>query len=181
MWRPPWTSRYSYPRVVVIWIDVYRAGKTRYTRHVCFSHQSTYVTRKLPTGGPRTWQHFMLTQQSWTDSLLPRKSTPNSTSQPSWVARGTCLSFSPKRNQLSSALETNIYWRTCYIGLLNPYHQHVINTFHTCSRGPTHRSLTDTGGGYSLGGADLPYHTPRPSQPMVLHFPHKDPARSQVN
>jgi hypothetical protein len=40
------------------------------------------------------------------------------------------------------------------LGLQSPYHQHVISTFNTCSQGPTHRSLTDTGRSYSLGGAD---------------------------
>jgi hypothetical protein len=42
-------------------------------------------------------------------------------------------------------------------------HQHAIGTFNTCSRGPTHWSLTDTGGDYNLGGAGLPHTTPRPS------------------
>jgi hypothetical protein len=66
------------------------------------------------------------------------------------------------------------------LGLLCPYHQHVIGTFNTCLRGSTHRSLTDTGGGYNLRGVGLPHHTPQPFQPMVLHFPPKGPARSQV-
>jgi hypothetical protein len=34
------------------------------------------------------------------------------------------------------------------LGLPGPYHWHTIDTFNTCSQGPTHRSLTDTGGGY---------------------------------
>jgi hypothetical protein len=38
--------------------------------------------------------------------------------------------------------------------------------------GPTHRSLTDIGGGYNLGGAGLPHTTPRPSQPAVSTFPY---------
>jgi hypothetical protein len=66
------------------------------------------------------------------------------------------------------------------LGLSGPYVWHAIGTFNTYSKGPTHRSLTDTGGGYNLGGADFPYLTPRPSQPMVLCFPPKGPARSQV-
>jgi hypothetical protein len=49
------------------------------------------------------------------------------------------------------------------LGLPGLYHWHVIDTFNTCSRGPTHRSLTDTGRGYSFEGAGLPHHTPRPS------------------
>jgi hypothetical protein len=35
------------------------------------------------------------------------------------------------------------------LGLSGLYHRHVIGTFNTCSRGPTHRSLTDTGRGYN--------------------------------
>jgi hypothetical protein len=38
-------------------------------------------------------------------------------------------------------------------------HQHAISTLNTCLREPTHRSLTDTGGDYSLGGAGLPLTT----------------------
>jgi hypothetical protein len=46
---------------------------------------------------------------------------------------------------------------------------------------PTHRSLTDIGGDYNLGGASLPHHTPCPSQPTVHRFPPKGSTRSQVN
>jgi hypothetical protein len=42
--------------------------------------------------------------------------------------------------------------------------------FNTCSRGPTHRSLTDTGGGYNLEGVDFSHTTPRSSQPVVSTF-----------
>jgi hypothetical protein len=48
-------------------------GKTRPTQHVCFPRQSTYVRYMLPMGSPCTWQPFMSHQQSWTESLLPRK------------------------------------------------------------------------------------------------------------
>jgi hypothetical protein len=46
----------------------------------------------------------------------------------------------------------------------------VIDTFNTCSRGPTHRSLTNTGGGYNLGGAGFPQITPRSSRSTVSTF-----------
>jgi hypothetical protein len=88
--------------------------------------------------------------------------------------------FLSQYNHWSSALKRNIYWWICYIGLLGPYHQHVISMFNTCSRGPTYRSLTDTGGGYNLGGAGLVHHTPQSSQPTVLHFPPKGLLRSQL-
>jgi hypothetical protein len=111
--------------------------------------------------------------------LFSRKSAPDSTSQPGWVARGTRLSFSP-----STAIEavslTQISVDGRLLDLLVSYHQHVIGTFNTCSWGTTHRSLTDTGGGYNLGGVGLPYHTLWPSQPMVLHFSPKGSALSQV-
>jgi hypothetical protein len=48
--------------------------------------------------------------------------------------------------------------------------QHTIGTFNTCSWGPTHRSLTNLGGGYRIEGADFPHTTPRPSQPVVFTF-----------
>jgi hypothetical protein len=68
------------------------------------------------------------------------------------------------------------------LGLPGPYHQHTIGTFNTCSRGPTERSLIDTGEGYNLGGAGLP-HTHSPTfptscphfslmAPPCLHFNH---------
>jgi hypothetical protein len=45
------------------------------------------------------------------------------------------------------------------LGLPGLYHRHEIGTFTTCSRGPTHRSLSDTGGGYSLEGDNFPHTT----------------------
>jgi hypothetical protein len=46
------------------------------------------------------------------------------------------------------------------LGLPDPYLWHAIGTFNTCSWGPTHRSLTDTGRGYNLGGVGFVHHTP---------------------
>jgi hypothetical protein len=46
--------------------------------------------------------------------------------------------------------------------------------------GPTHQSLTDTGGDYNLQGVAFPHTTLQPSQLMVLPFPPKGPARSLV-
>jgi hypothetical protein len=67
------------------------------------------------------------------------------------------------------------------LDLPGQYHRYAIGTFNTCSRGPTHRSLTDTGGGYSLGGAALPQTTPRLSQPAVSHFHLRAPPGLQFN
>jgi hypothetical protein len=79
--------------------------------------------------------------------------------------------FLSQHNHWSSALKPSIYWRICYIGLLGPHRQHVINTFNTCSWGPTHWSLTDTSGGYNIEGVDFPHHSSHPYQSTVLRFP----------
>jgi hypothetical protein len=157
-------------------------GKTRWTCHVRFPRQSTYARRTLPAGGPRTWQPFTRTQQSWTDSLLPRKSAPDSTSQPGWVVRGTCLSFSSNTAIEAVRLsQTSVDNRLR--GLPGPYHWHAIGTFNTCSWVPTPRSLTDTGGGYNIENLRIvttlspPFpsegSTDPPMAPPGLHFyPH---------
>jgi hypothetical protein len=67
------------------------------------------------------------------------------------------------------------------LGLLGSYHQYAIGTFNTCSWGPTHRFLTDTGGGYNFGGAGFPRTTPRPSQPVVSPFHLRAPPGLQLN
>jgi hypothetical protein len=53
--------------------------------------------------------------------------------------------------------------------------------FNTCSWGPTHQSLTDTDGGYSLRGAGFPRTTPRPFQPAVSTFHLRAPPDLQFN
>jgi hypothetical protein len=67
------------------------------------------------------------------------------------------------------------------LGLPSSYHRHAIVTFNTCSRGPTHRSLTDTGGGYSLEGVGFPHTTPQPSQLTVSPFHLRAPPSLQFN
>jgi hypothetical protein len=57
------------------------------------------------------------------------------------------------------------------LGLPGPYHRHAIGTFNTFSRGPTERSLIDTGGGYNLGGAGLPHTHSLTFPTSCLHFP----------
>jgi hypothetical protein len=83
--------------------------------------------------------------------------------------RGSVPSFSSKpTNEVVGLSQTSVVNKL--LGLLGPYQQHAIGTFNTCSWRPTHRSLTDTGGGYSLEGAGFPRTTPRPSQSTVFHF-----------
>jgi hypothetical protein len=67
------------------------------------------------------------------------------------------------------------------VGLLGSYHQHATGMFNTCLWGPTHRSLTNTGGGYNLRGAGLPHTTHRPSQPAISTFHLSAPTDLQFN
>jgi hypothetical protein len=86
-----------------------------------------------------------------------------------WLIHGSVPSFSP--TIASEAVEkSQASVDDKLLSLLGPYHQHVIGTFNTCSRGPTYRSLIDTCGAYNLRGAGLPHTTPRPSQPAVSTF-----------
>jgi hypothetical protein len=104
--------------------------------------------------------------------LLPRKSAPDSTSQPSWVARGTRLNFSYNTAieavRLSQASVDNRL-----LGLLSPYHRYAISTFNTCSRIPTPQSLTDTGEGYHIGNIGIattlspPFHSEGSTDPPI--------------
>jgi hypothetical protein len=67
-----------------------------------------------------------------------------------------------ERFRPSGYIATSAYWAH--------KHQNAISTFNPCSRGPTHRSITDTGGGYNLGVVGFPHTTLRPSQPAVSTF-----------
>jgi hypothetical protein len=145
-------------------------GKTRPTCHVRFPHQSMYAWRTLPAGGPRTGQPFMSHRQSWAGPLLPRKRAPNIIhSAPTDQSVGpypASLSSQPMKQWRQSQASIN----DRLLGLVGPYHHHATGTFNTCSWGSTHRSLTDTGGGYNLRGAGLP-HTHSPTFPTShLHF-----------
>jgi hypothetical protein len=96
------------------------------------------------------------------------------------VVCGTHPSFSPNTAiEVVGLIQASVDGRLR--GLLGPYHQHVIDTFNTCSRGSTHRSLTDTGGGYNLRGAGFPHTTHGPFQSMVSIFHLRDPPGLQFN
>jgi hypothetical protein len=83
-----------------------------------------------------------------------------------WSIHGSIPSFSPEPAiEAVGVKPPSVDGRL--LGLPGPYHRHVINMFNTCSRGPTHRSLTDTGGGYNLEGASMPHTTPRLFEPTV--------------
>jgi hypothetical protein len=75
--------------------------------------------------------------------------------------------FFSHHNHLSSARKPSICWwhATRLTRLISPAYDQYVQYLLT---GAIHRSLTEIGGGYNLGGAGLPHHTPRPSQPTVL-------------
>jgi hypothetical protein len=153
-------KRYSYPRVAAIRIDVHPAGENpTNTPHVSHA-QSTY--------GPRPYMsHVVNAQQPFTKSSIDlyRSTAPEmkgSRHNPQLDGRlihGSIPSFSPTiANEAVGKRQASV--DNQLLGLLGPYHQHAIGTFNTCSQGPTHRSLTDIGGGYSLEGIGFPHTTP---------------------
>jgi hypothetical protein len=78
--------------------------------------------------------------------------------------------FLSRANQWSSG-ESQTPINSRLLGLSGPYHQYAIDTFNTCSWGPTERSLTDTGGGYNLEGAGLPHTHSLTFPTSCLPFP----------
>jgi hypothetical protein len=170
MWRLPRTSDYSYPRVTAIQIDVHPTGEIlinmTYTLptpvHVCLAYASCGYSSYVATF------HESSTELSRATSL-ERKGSRHNPQHVGWPICESVPSFSPEPTlkqwgQSQASIDVRL------LCLLDPYHQHVIGTLNTCSLRPTHRSLTDTGGSYSLGGAGLPHTTLRPSQPAVSTF-----------
>jgi hypothetical protein len=156
-------------------------GKTRPTRHIRFPCQSTYAQRMLLVGDSHMWQPFTSRQQSLAGQMLPRKGAPKTIhSTPADRPAGPYLVSLPRQpmkqwGQSQASIDSRL------LGLLDPYHQHAIGTFNTCSWGPTHRSLTITGGGYNLGGPGFPHTTPWPFQPVVSPFHLRAPPGLQFN
>jgi hypothetical protein len=110
-------------------------------------------------------------RQIWTDPTAPEKKGPDTIhNTPTDRSTGPYPSFSPEpANEAGGVSQAPDGDQV--LGLSGPYHRHTIDTFNTCSRGPTHRSLLDTGGGYNLKGVGFPHTTLQLSQPVVSHFP----------
>jgi hypothetical protein len=129
-----------------------------------------YARRTLFAASPYTWQFFMSHQQIWMDPTAPeKKGSRHNPQHAGWPIRGSIHNFSPKpTNEAVDLSQASVNYKL--LDLLDPYHRHAIGTFNTCSLGPTHRFLTNTGRGYNLEGAVFPHTTPRPSQSAVSSF-----------
>jgi hypothetical protein len=143
------TSGYSYPRVVAIRIDIHPTGETRliYHTHPTLSPSMvpdhTYLTLSMHSN--LSCSH----QQSWAGLLLLRKRTPDTIYSTSADRSVGSYPVSLLRQPLKQWWQSQSSVDGRPLGLPGPYLQHAIGTFNTCSWGPTHRSLTDTGGGYN--------------------------------
>jgi hypothetical protein len=133
-----------------------------YAFHVSPRTSDVHFLQAVPVRGNRSWVTDRVRQShcSW-EKWLPTQSTTHRLSNPRVHTQS--LSWA---NQWSSG-ESQTSVDSSLLGLPGPYHRHAIDTFNTCLRMPTHWSLTDTCGGYNLGGAGFPHTTPRLSQPAI--------------
>jgi hypothetical protein len=145
-------------------------GKTQPTRHTLSTlsphmvHDHTYLTWS-------TYSNFSYRrQQIWTDPLHPRRRAPDTIHSTTVVrSTGSYLASLPQQPKSSGEKSTPVdNW---LLGLPGPYHRYAMGTFNTCLRGPTERSLIDTGGGYNLGGAGLSHTHSSTFLTSCPHFP----------
>jgi hypothetical protein len=92
-------------------------------------------------------------QQSWAGPLLPRKRASDKFHSTSAYRFVGLYPVSLPRLPLKKWGQSQPSVDGRLLGLPDPYIRHEISTFNTCSRGPTHRSLTNIDGCYNLGGA----------------------------
>jgi hypothetical protein len=108
-----------------------------WSQSICISHGEPIATfRELPTD--LDGSHYSR-EKGIPDYI------PNTSADPSMGSHPVSLILSTK--EVVGLSQTFVDSRP--LGLSGLYHQHAIGTFNTCSLGPTHRSLTDTGGGYN--------------------------------
>jgi hypothetical protein len=77
-----------------------------------------------------------------------KKGSWHNTQHTGWLIHGSISSFSSKTTIEAVGVKSP-FIDGRLLGLPGLYHRHAIGTFNTCSWGPTHRSLTDTDGGYN--------------------------------
>jgi hypothetical protein len=122
-----------------------------YASHASPRTSGVHFLRAVPVRDNLSWVINRVGQSHRSrEKWLPTQSTARQLTD-SWVH----TQFLSWPNQwISGESQTSINNRL--LSLPGPYHRHAIGTFNTCSRGLIHRSLTDTDGGYNLGGDSLP-------------------------
>jgi hypothetical protein len=109
----------------------------------CMVLNHTYLTRSMHSNLSHSHQH------SWAGSLLLRKRAPDTIHNTSANRSAGPYLVSLPRQSLKQWGKSQSSIDGWLLGLPGPYHRHAIGMFNTCSRRPTHRSLTDTGGSYN--------------------------------
>jgi hypothetical protein len=137
-------------------------GKTPPTRHVRFSHQSTYAS----CGQSPYVATFRESSTKLDKVTAPeKKGSRHNPQHVGWSIHRSIPSFSPEpTNEAVEKGKTSINNRL--LGLPGPYDRHAIGTFNTCSWGPTC---------YNLGDASLPHTHSLTFPTSCLHFPPKGP------
>jgi hypothetical protein len=109
----------------------------------------------------------------------PEKKGSRHNPQPDWVIHRSATQFLSQHSHWSSnERQTSINSR--FLGLPSPYHRHAIGTFNTCSRVPTPRSLTDTGGSYHIENLRIATVLSPPFPSEGSTYPPNGPTRSQI-
>jgi hypothetical protein len=153
-------------------------GKTRPTWYVRFPRQSTYAQRLLPAGSPHTWQLFVKSSTAMDrTTALEKKGSRHNPQRVGWSIHESIPSFSPEPAIEAVGVKPPSIGNQL-LGLPGPYHRHAIGTFNTCSWGPTHRSLIDTGGATTLEvpACHIPLHDlPNKLSPVFPNCPARSP------
>jgi hypothetical protein len=149
----PQTSGYSYWRVAAIQIDVHPTGGNLIYM-TCMLPAPVHLHHSYASCGQFPYVATFLADLTELERFTALEKKCSRLHLSAWLSGPRDPpQFLSQHNHWSSALKPNICWQAGYISLLDPYLQHVISTFNTRSRGPTYRSLTNTGGSYNLGDA----------------------------
>jgi hypothetical protein len=145
----------------------------------------TWPTRHVrPAYDSCGWSPYVVTLHESSTELdrvtAPKKKGSRQNPQHAgWSIYGSVPSFSPEpTNEAVEKAKISINSRL--LGLPGPYHRHAIGTFNTCSRVPTPRSLTDTGGGYHIENLRIATTLFLPFSSVGSTDPPSGPARSQI-
>jgi hypothetical protein len=154
----------------VIWINVHPAWENL-TNMTCMLPMPIHVRPSYTSCG----RSLYLVTFHEPSTKLSRATAPekrgfwHNPQHASWPTRRSVPSFSPKPTNEAVGAKPSIYRQqaTRFTGPISPAYDRYVQYLLT---GPTHRSLTDTGGGYNIGCADLLHTIPRPFQPVASTF-----------